>query len=256
MINSSPTGCDLLVISPHPDDAEIGLGGTLSLLAQKGHSCWVVDMTAGELGSNATPGIRWQEACAAARLMGVKGRARLALPDGFINSSDPEQVRQIAHVIRCLRPQWVLTSPDARRHPDHVETPDLVAKACFMAALIKFKTSLGDLEYWPEGAEFPEPVPRWAVPCLGHVCSENEKPSLFFDISTTWETKTEAIACFASQFNRSDDSVATHINDADFLKRIAMRSQRWGRLAGVNYAEAIRTESVPVMSNLPSGVWR
>ena len=62
MNRTTPCGCDLLVISPHTDDAEIGLGGTLRLLADRGRRVWVVDLTRGELGTNATPDERWAEA--------------------------------------------------------------------------------------------------------------------------------------------------------------------------------------------------
>ncbi len=56
------TPCDLLVISSHTDDAEIGLGGTIRLLADQGRGVWAVDLTGGELGTNATPDERWAEA--------------------------------------------------------------------------------------------------------------------------------------------------------------------------------------------------
>jgi N-acetylglucosamine malate deacetylase 1 len=250
------TGCDLLVLSPHPDDAEIGLGGTLKLLSDKGRRCWVVDLTAGELGSNATPELRWKEACDAAEVLGIYGRARLSLPDGFINKADMHQVMQVAHVIRCLRPRWVITAPDAVRHPDHIETPRLVAKACFMAGLINFETTECNLEFWDQGGTFSAPAKRWKVGALGRVCAESEKPSLYFDISSTWETKTKSLACYASQFQRSAESIATHINAADFLPRITARAQRWGRMSGVDYAESILMGAAPLFEDLPEEPWK
>ena len=77
--------CDLLVVSPHSDDAEIGMAGTLALLASRGRRVWVVDLTRGELGSNATPDERWAEATAAAAVLGLAGRLQLELPDGFVD---------------------------------------------------------------------------------------------------------------------------------------------------------------------------
>ena len=86
--------CDLLCISPHSDDAEIGLGGTLRLLGEKGRRVWVADLTRGELGSNATPDERWAEAGRATRTLGLTGRAQLQLPDGFVSAEDPDQLEQ------------------------------------------------------------------------------------------------------------------------------------------------------------------
>ncbi len=256
MFENTSSSCDLLVLSPHPDDAEIGLGGTLKLLSDKGRNCWVVDLTAGELGSNANAATRWHEACLSAKVLGIKGRACLALPDGFINRADANQVSQIAHVIRCLKPRWVITAPDAVRHPDHVETPHLVTKACFMAGLINYSTSCENVKLWEGGDNFPEPANRWKIQTLGRVCAEAEKPSLLFDVSSTWDLKKESLACYSSQFTRSDGSIDTAINDPAFMERISQRAQRWGRLAGTLYCEAISTAAVPLHEDLPEVIWQ
>ena len=75
---------DCLCIASHTDDAELGLGGTLRLLAERGRSVWVCDLTRGELASNATPEERWVEAGAASEIVGLTGRIQLGLPDGFL----------------------------------------------------------------------------------------------------------------------------------------------------------------------------
>ena len=59
-------GIDLLVFGPHPDDIEIGLGGTIARHTAEGHSVGLCDLTAGELSSNGTPDERHAEADAAA----------------------------------------------------------------------------------------------------------------------------------------------------------------------------------------------
>ena len=104
-LDADRPGCDLLCVAPHTDDAEIGLGGTLRLLADRGRRVWVCDLTRGELASNATPDERWGEAAAASALLGLAGRLQLTLPDGFIADDDPGQTAAVTAVIRALRPR-------------------------------------------------------------------------------------------------------------------------------------------------------
>lgn len=252
---SMTPGCDLLVISPHTDDAEIGLGGTLALLADQGKSVWAVDLTQGELGSNATPDERWAEAEAASAVLGLTGRAQLQLPDGFISSHDQDQVLTVVSVLRSLRPRWVLTCPDAVRHPDHKETPKLVERAVFLSRLTNLSSETPGLRIWTGGQVWPEPAAAWAADTLGRVCADHESPSLIFDISSTWDTKKSALACFKSQFSREDGRKATHINDASFLEKIVRRAETWGRKADVDFGEAVITTAVPVLDSLPVRRW-
>jgi hypothetical protein len=117
LINSAEPRNDLLVVSPHTDDAEIGLGGTLAMLARQGSRVWCLDLTRGELGTNDRGDERWDEAGRASAVLGLTGRVQLALPDGFISAEDRQQAEAVAHVVRCLAPRWVVTAPDAWRHP-------------------------------------------------------------------------------------------------------------------------------------------
>ena len=248
-------GCDLLVLSPHTDDAEIGLGGTLALLAERGAATWVVDLTRGELGTNATVEERWTEAGKASSVLGLTGRAQLELPDGFVDASDPEQVGAVVSVIRSLRPRWVVTAPDPVRHPDHVETPVLVAKACFMAHLASLQPGIPSFTLWENGVPWPTPVETWRIEALMSVCPSGEKPSLYFDVSDTWQRKIEALGCYASQFDPGDGRRPTAINNSDFLPRIERRARNWGRRAGCDFAEALMTQSAPVLTGIPTGRW-
>ena len=91
-MNDGATKCDLLCISPHSDDAEIALGGTLHRLSRSGRTIWLCDLTRGELGSNGTPEVRWREATTAAEALGVAGRLQFDLPDGFVTEQDSETV--------------------------------------------------------------------------------------------------------------------------------------------------------------------
>ena len=255
MINTTDSGCDLLVISPHTDDAEIGLGGTIRVLADRGRRVWAVDLTRGELGTNATPAERWAEAARASEILGLTGRLQLQLPDGFISPHDPDQVGAVVAVLRRLRPRWVVTAPDPVRHPDHVQTPLLVGKAAFMARLQGWQPDLPAHLCWAGGAELPPAAPRWDVPVRGAVCPDDGRPSAYFDVTSVWDAKLRALACYESQFGRGAGQVATAINDPAFLERIVRRARTWGRRAGVDLAEAVCGDQVPVLADLPDGEW-
>ncbi len=81
---------DLIAFGPHPDDVEIGLGGTIARHASAGYSVGLCDLTAGELGSNGTPAERRREAAAAARTLGVEWRENLGLPDGELDATSAQ----------------------------------------------------------------------------------------------------------------------------------------------------------------------
>jgi bacillithiol biosynthesis deacetylase BshB1 len=251
----SEHGCDLLVISPHTDDAEIGLGGTLALLAGRGRRVWAADLTRGELGSNATVDERWREAEAASAVLGLAGRIQLTLPDGFIDPHDPEQAGAVASVIRSLRPRWIVTAPDAVRHPDHVATPALVARAAFLSRLAAWQPSQPAHRTWGGGGALPAPAQTWTAETIFGVCGDAETPSLYFDVTAAWERKQQALACYASQFERTPGRRATMINDAAFMERIERRARAWGRRAGCTFAEALRTAAAPVHDDLPAKRW-
>ena len=250
------TGCDVLVISPHTDDAEIGLGGTIAKLGKQGRSVWVLDLTKGELGSNATVEERWAEAAEASRILGLTGRLQMNLPDGFINATDREQLLAVVWALRTFRPRWVISAPDPVRHPDHVATAELVKRASFLARLAELHALEPNYLRWEGGAEVPSTADLYIVPTVLSVCPANGHPSLLFDVTEEWSTKEESLLCYASQFQRSDSRRPTMINDGSFLERIQRRARNWGRRADCQYAEAFCTDAVPVMTDLPEGPWQ
>ncbi|MFO7652283.1 MAG: bacillithiol biosynthesis deacetylase BshB1 [Candidatus Krumholzibacteriia bacterium] len=252
-------GTDLLCVAPHTDDAEIALGGTLRLLSARGRTVRVCDLTGGELASNGTPDERWAEAAVASAELGLAQRVQLALPDGFLDPASPRQVAPLVTILRRWRPRWVVTAPAPRRHPDHVAAPALVARACFLARLATYQPASGGERWWPVGPQQDEslqPVAKtWIAEALLEVCPEDGVPSLIFDVTTTWDAKLRAIACYGSQFVRGGDRRPTFINSEDFLRRLEGRGRLWGARAGVAYGEALRTRAVPVLADLPPEVW-
>ncbi len=94
---------DLLAIAAHPDDVELTCGGTLIKMAQRGYKTGVLDLTAGEMGTRGTPEMRAKESALAAKLMGVKWRRVLGVPDSDVQPTREHKLR-LAAVIRELRP--------------------------------------------------------------------------------------------------------------------------------------------------------
>jgi hypothetical protein len=78
------TRLDLLAFGAHPDDIELAVGGTLTLMKSKGYAVGAVDATRGELGTRGTPEIRARECADASRLLGLDVRVNLGLPDGSV----------------------------------------------------------------------------------------------------------------------------------------------------------------------------
>lgn len=256
-MGSVQNNCDLLVVSPHTDDAEIGLGGTIATLAAKGRKVWALDLTRGELGTNATPDQRWQEAAKASSALGLHGRLQLTLPDGFINATDRLQIGAVVWALRTFRPRIVISAPDPHRHPDHIANAALVKRAVFLARLVELEVKEPEFLRWDGGAEVPETSEKWIVQSLLSVCPDSSTPSLLFDISAKWQIKERALACYESQFHRGSGQRETHINSGSFLEKIQRRALRWGDLAGTERAEAFRTENIPVFEDFSEDFrWR
>src|SRR5688572_33138078 len=110
---------DLLAIGPHPDDIEIGIGGTVARHSMLGFRVGLCDLTAGEMGSNGTVEDRLAEAEAARTVLGATWRVNLRLPDRALGR-DETHVRAVAGLIRRERPRVVAIPYWADRHPDHV----------------------------------------------------------------------------------------------------------------------------------------
>ena len=111
---------DLLVFGPHPDDIEIGLGGTIAKLAAMGHRVGLCDLTGGEMGSNGTVPERLAEAEAARQVLGATWRLNLRWPDRGIGRDDDHR-RRAAALVREARPRAVALPYWADRHPDRRE---------------------------------------------------------------------------------------------------------------------------------------
>jgi bacillithiol biosynthesis deacetylase BshB1 len=215
---------DLLVFGPHPDDLEIGLGGTIAKHTAAGHRVGLCDLTRAELSSNGTPEVREQEAAAAARVLGAAWRVNLGWPDGGITGSR-EQIASAVDLIRTWRPRAVAIPYWEDRHPDHAAASQVLRQAVFKSGLRRFETASAA---WR---------PDWA--CY-YFINDGAAPSFVVDCSAHYDRKREALACYRSQFLVGDQQdVATRLTDPTFARLIESRDAQFGALAGVSYAEGI-----------------
>lgn len=231
------TKLDILVIAAHPDDAELGCGGTLAKHVALGHRVGVVDLTRGELGTRGTPATRDAEAEAASQILGLSVRENLNLPDGFFRNDRDHQLAVVA-AIRKFRPTIVLANAPADRHPDHGRAAQLVFDACFLAGLPKVATPYGDAAPWRPASIYH------------FIQSSYLQPDFILDISGFWETKLAAIKAFKTQFyDPASAEPATFISTPGFLKALEARAIEFGHSIGVEYGEGfIRRQALGLRS--------
>ena len=228
------SGLDLLAFGPHPDDLEIGLGGTLAKHAALGHSVGLCDLTRGEMSSNGTPEQRVQEAEAAREVLGAAWRENLALPDRAIGTS-PDHTRRVVEMIRRVRPRTIAIPYWKDRHPDHESSAAMLRDAVFNAKLKRYDAAG---EPWQ-----PESVCYYFINDSGPV-------SFVVDVSEYYDAKRRALACYRSQFTRATGSADTRLNSPSFSQLIESRDAQFGALAGVRFAEGIVTNEPVVRAHL------
>jgi bacillithiol biosynthesis deacetylase BshB1 len=215
---------DLIVFGPHPDDAEIGLGGTIARHTAAGHSVGICDLSAGELGSNGTPEERRAEADAAARVLGLAWRENLGWPDGGMRST-PALIRSAVSLIRRHQPKAIAIPYWHDRHPDHVDASATLTEAVFKSGLRRYDA---------DGAPWR---PEWT--CY-YFINDGAGPSFVIDVSKHYVKKREALACYRSQFGPVDGHVVqTRLNMTTFTRLIESRDIQFGAQAGVEFAEGL-----------------
>ncbi|WP_257667877.1 bacillithiol biosynthesis deacetylase BshB1 [Parapedobacter tibetensis] len=220
---------DILVIAVHPDDAELGCGGTILKHVSMGRKVGVVDLTRGELGTRGTPETRGMEALDAARILGLSVRENLGLRDGFFRNDESHQLKVI-QVIRKYRPEIIISNALHDRHPDHGRAGDLINDSVFLAGLRKIETIEEDSTQ----------VPHRARLVLQLIQDYYIKPDIVVDISDHWEKKVDAIKAFQSQFFNStykENEPETYISKPDFLEYIEGRAREYGKYIGATHAE-------------------
>jgi bacillithiol biosynthesis deacetylase BshB1 len=210
-----------LVIGPHPDDQELGMGGTIARLIEQGHRVHLVDMTSGEPTPLGSPEIRLRESAAAAKILGV-GRT----PVGLVNREvvhDVASRHKLAAVIRAHRPDVLFLPYPVDAHPDHVAVTRIGEDARFDAKLSK--TNIPG-EPWH---------PRRIIYYFCTHLRMSFQPTFSIDISGQIEKKMAAVMAYESQFVRNQSPVPEMVK--------TLNGYFGGRI-GVKYAEPFFTHEV------------
>jgi len=210
---------DILVIAPHPDDAELGAAGAILRFKDEGAKVGVLDLTSGEPTPFGTLEKRAAETAAATKILGLDWRENLGLPNRSLEAT-LEARRELAIVIRKTRPKWLFAPYWVDAHPDHFAATQLVEAARFWAKLSKTDMSG---EPW-----HPRRIFNYYCVHLKHAA----QPAFVLDISPYWEKKLAAIRCYHSQFieGRSTDAPT-------FLDQLHDEAAYWGKAIGVAYGE-------------------
>src|SRR3954452_18251487 len=174
-----------LVIGPHPDDQELGMGGTIALLAAQGHKVHLVDMTNGEPTPRGSVETRAREFAASAKVLGVE-RTQLGLKNREV-THDLESRHKLAALIRVHRPGILFVPYPVDAHPDHVAVTRIAEDARFDAKLTK-----SDI---PGEPWHPKRI-------IYYFCTHlrmSFQPTFCIDISSTIDQKMRACHCYESQ---------------------------------------------------------
>ena len=231
---------DLLVFGPHPDDLEIGAGGTVARHASMGLRVGLCDLTAGEMGSNGTIEERLDEAEDARKVLGASWRVNLRWPDRAIGTETTHSL-VATQLIRQVRPKAIALPYWSDRHPDHVAASRVLTDAIFNAGLRRYKA---EGEPWQ-----PEMTSYYFI-------NESTQPSFVVDVSEHYETKRRALACHVSQFRPTPaGGVQTRLTSPRFMTLIESRDAQFGVLAGVDFAEGFVIRE-PVLRPHLLGEWR
>ena len=234
------TKIDILAIGVHPDDVELGCGGTLIKHVDLGYKVAIVDLTKGELGTRGNAELRLKEAEAARAYAGIMYRENLALADGFFLNDTPSKIKLI-ELVRKYRPQIVLANAVSDRHPDHGRSAELIRESCFLSGLSKIETTYDG-----------KTQDAWRPSKVYHYIQDHHiEPGLVIDISGYLERKFEMIACFGSQFyNPESDEAETPISSRQFLDHLKGRAIDHGRRISVEYGEGFTSDSYIGADNL------
>lgn len=221
---------DILVVAPHPDDAELGMGGAILKFLAEGQRVGVLDLTSGEPTPKGSHETRAAETAEATKILGLTWRDNLKLPN---RSLEPtlEARRHLTGLIRTLRPRWLFAPYWEDAHPDHVAATQLIEAARFWSKLSK-----SDL---PGEPHHPERIFYYYCVHLRLAI----QPAFVLDISSEWPTKRRAIEAYHSQF------VAGKPQQPSFIDRLEVEAAHWGNLIGTRYGEPFATrEPVAVRS--------
>lgn len=197
---------NILVVGPHPDDQELGMGGTIALLAAQGHDVLLLDMTNGEPTPHGSVEIRAQEAQQGAAALSAPSnpvrRHLLGLRNRFVEHS-LEARHMVAGVIRAHQASVIFVPHPEDAHPDHRAVTRIVEDARFDAKLTKVDMPV------PTSMQAGPPIyPKWLFHYFATHLRVVPRPSFLVDISAHVDQKMRSIAAYRSQFEVNEKNRA------------------------------------------------
>lgn len=246
--STEPPTIDVLAIAAHRDDVEQTCGGTLLRMASRGLHTAILDLTQGEAGTRGTADDRAREADQAARLLAVRWRQALDLPDGAIQNTLENRLK-IARVLRLLRPRVVILPYWQGRHSDHATTGTLGYDACFVAGLAKAPALPSSA---PGGSETPgeSPAPHRPFKIVYASLYADVRPTFIVDITPFIEQRHNALMAYRSQYANQAAGSSLFVPEEEIRERTFAEARHYGLLAGVRYGEPFIQKEVGLVDDL------
>jgi bacillithiol biosynthesis deacetylase BshB1 len=227
---------DILAIAAHRDDVEQTCGGSLLKMRSLGLETGILDLTQGEAGTRGSAAERAAEADAAGRILGVRWRQALDLPDGRIENSWENRLK-IVRVLRELRPRVVILPYWQGRHPDHYTASTLGYEACFVSGLARVETGSS---------------PHRPYKVLYASLYADVRPTFIVDITPFIEQRNQSLMAYRSQYSNVEQGTALFVPEEEIRERTFAEARHYGQLAGVRYGEPFVQKEVGLVEDLMS----
>lgn len=227
---------DILAIAAHRDDVEQTCGGTLLKMRSLGLETGILDLTQGEAGTRGSAAERAAEADAAGRILGVRWRQALDLPDGRIENSWENRLK-IVRVLRELRPRVVILPYWQGRHPDHYTASTLGYEACFVSGLARVETGSS---------------PHRPYKVLYASLYADVRPTFVVDITPFIEQRYQSLMAYRSQYSNTEQGSALFVPEEEIRERTFAEARHYGQLAGVRFGEPFVQKEIGLVEDLMS----
>ena len=209
---------NVLIIAPHPDDAELAMAGTIAKMIDSGLNVTIIDLTDGEPTPFGSKRMRKEETARATEILQVKNRSCLNLPNRYLYPTLKNR-KIIAEMIRISQPDILFGPAEPDWHPDHIATVKLLDGAIFEAKLCKTRLA-GEPHYAAKRFGYYSPH-RFDYPT----------PSFIVDITDHWTKKLEAIKAYQSQIKNHRP------NEICIVEKTETVCRYFGQSIGVKFGE-------------------
>ena len=226
-----PEPLDVIAVGAHPDDVEIGCGGTLAQLVKQGLRVGLIDLTDGEpTPLSPGPESRLAEAAEAARILGLHVRKTLALPNRRLFDTFEARV-ELAKVFRRYRPKLVIGIADKTpmASPDHWQAMQITDAAIFYSRLTKWDETFDNLPVHTIKRQL------WYPLGIRNMAPPEANSQFIYDISDTLEQKLEAVRAYKTQFPPHKQKT---------LDLLASQNKFYGACAGFEAGEVLISPTV------------